>query len=1190
MPDALHITTLGGLEIRCAGQPIQDFALRKSEALLVYLAVTGRPHSREELAGLLWAEASERNARAYLRRALAELRGHVDPFLTITRRDVTLNRARSHWLDVEAFDQAVYKATGRPKIPLGEGTLAALTEAVGLYRGDFLQGFHVRQALAFEEWALVERERLTLCALRALHTLTDHYAALGAYMQAIAYTERLLALEPGQEEAHRRMMTLLALSGQSGAALLHYRDCRRFLAEELGVEPDASIISLYEKIKAGEIPKLDRQPQVAVPSLPMPLTPFVGRDAELAAIKSCLEHPACRLLTLIGPGGSGKTRLALEAASELTSQSDNPLFEHGVYFILLESLDPAQVIVPTLAKAFGFVLHKGADSRNQLMDYLRSKHTLLVFDGFEHLLETSQTSDAVGLVTDILGNAPGVKALVTSRARLKTSCEHLLQVGGLEYPRDKLFHGASTTLGQQCEGMIDYSSMQLFLTSARRLRPDLKLTSDAMLKVAQICRVVEGMPLAILLAAGWVRMLTIDEIAARLSDHDLAEDIHGLDLLQTDWRDIPKRQRSMRVVFDHSSCLLTDHEREVFAALSVFRGGFTGEAAWHVCGASLKDLMALADKSMLYRASSGSAAPLESREERRRSGARYKMHGLLREYAAEILAHAYVRRRAAVCDRHCAYFSNALKKWGVGLQGSLQRRALAEIDLEAENVRAAWEWSASNACAQRLHQAMDALCYFYKWRGRYQEGAQACQLATERLSAAGDVTESHTGLLVRARALAWQGVFHWRLGNSERASQLLSQSQDLLDHPGLANQDTRSEKAFLLWRVGRMAFDTDRAQSRPLYEESLALYRELDDRWGAANVLEDLSWVARCFSDYRTAQRLGEESLDLRRALNDHRGMLRSLRALCSIAYRQGRLNEAERLIRESSAIPLQQGNPADIGEKLSSSGRLSAILGRFEEGRDRLVESRAIWDDLGLPRQVASVDGLLGGVTLHLGRYGLARDIVRQGLSIAREIGDRGRTAFALFVLGWVSVAQGAFLEARESAEESAKLYQEIGEWAEVGEALAILGYAFRGLRQYTQANRHFCAALRMATELQAFLPALYSLPGAALLLAEAGELVRAVEVYALASRYAFVANSRWFQDVVESRMSLAVAALPPDVVGSAQERGKTWDVWQAAAELIDELGKAERRSRVADMAVAESLTPAHAFEKLFAQDIAPE
>ncbi len=210
--------------------------------------------------------------------------------------------------------------------------------------------------------------------------------------------------------------------------------------------------------------------------------------------------------------------------------------------------------------------------------------------------------------------------------------------------------------------------------------------------------------------------------------------------------------------------------------------------------------------------------------------------------------------------------------------------------------------------------------------------------------------------------------------------------------------------------------------------------------------------------------------------------------------------------------------------------------------------------------------------------------------MSIAREVGDQGTSAFALFVLGWVAVAEGAFLEARELAEESAKLYQEIGEWAEVGETLAVLGYAFRELRQYAQANRHFCAALRMAAELRAFLPALYSLPGAALLLAEAGELVRAVEVYALASRYAFVANSRWFQDVVESQMSVAVAALPPDVVAAAEERGKTWDVWQAAAELIDELSKAKRKPLVADMAVAESPTPAHAFEKLFAQDIASE
>jgi len=216
MDDELQLTLLGKPEVTRGGAPVTDFVYRKSLALLCYLAITGRSHTREALAGLLWGKATEANARAGLRKALADLRRLVAPHVTITHHEVAFNRARPYWLDVEVFERQAGEAmVARERdTALTDEDAAALAAAVELYQGDFLEGFYVRRAPAFEVWVLLERERLRLSALRALHTLASHYTARGAYAQGIAYTGRVLALEPGQEEAHRQMMSLLALGGQ----------------------------------------------------------------------------------------------------------------------------------------------------------------------------------------------------------------------------------------------------------------------------------------------------------------------------------------------------------------------------------------------------------------------------------------------------------------------------------------------------------------------------------------------------------------------------------------------------------------------------------------------------------------------------------------------------------------------------------------------------------------------------------------------------------------------------------------------------------------------------------------------------------------------------------------------------------------------------------------------------------------
>ena len=552
----LEIHTFGGLSVELGGEPVSAFQSDKVRALLVYLAVeSDRAHRRETLAGLLWPDYPERSARTNLRNALANLRQAIGdrevtpPILDITRQTMQFNCESDAWVDVRAFTDLVKSGVG------GEATTARLEEAVELYRGSFLEGFSLGDSPAFEEWALLERERLERLVKEALLQLAGCHEERSQYEAALQQARRLLQLDPLMEEAHRQVMRVLALAGQRSAALAQYEACCQVLEEELGVKPEPETVGLHERILAGEITPSTED---ATPphNLPPQLTPFVGRKTELSELGKLLADPQPRLVTVVGPGGMGKTRLALEAAAVKLGA-----FEHGVFFVSLAPIPSAEGIVPTVADALGFSFYEGGEPRQQLFDYLRRKNLLLVMDNYEHLLEGAD------LVSDVLRIAPEVKVLVTSRARLNLQGEQLFPLAGLEHPDWETPEDAAL-----------YSAVELFLLSARRVRPDFELRGEDLTYLTRICRLVGGMPLGVLLAAGWVDMLSPKRIAAEIS--------RSLDFLETEERDVPARQRSMRAVFDHSRSLLAERDKEVLQGLSVFRGGFTSEAAAAVTGAS----------------------------------------------------------------------------------------------------------------------------------------------------------------------------------------------------------------------------------------------------------------------------------------------------------------------------------------------------------------------------------------------------------------------------------------------------------------------------------------------------------------------------------------------------------------------------------------------------------------------------
>jgi predicted ATPase len=860
-------------------------------------------------------------------------------------------------------------------------------------------------------------------------------------------------------------------------------------------------------------------------NLPSQPTPFVGRADELARIAELLADPTCRLLTLTGPGGIGKSRLALQAAGDLAEvPSGEAQFSHGVYFVSLAAVSSTDSLVATVAEALNFTFYGEVRPRQQILDYLREKEMLLVLDNFEHLLAPSD--GAAELMTDILAAAPGVKIMVTSRESLNLQEEWLYPVAGLPFPKPP--PGPSLETEGVREAVETFSAVQLFEQCARRANPDFS-PATAKECVVRICQLVEGMPLAIELAAAWLKMFSCEHIIRKLEQ--------GLDFLTTSLRNVPDRHRSMWAVFEHSWQLLSEAEQEVFRQLSVFRGGFLQEAAEQVAGATFAELMALAEKSLLRLTPAG----------------RYELHELLRQYAAEKLDQAPAISEAAR-DRHSAYYCVLLQQWEADLKGVRQQAAMAEIEAELENTRLAWHWAVAQRQIERLAGAMESLGMFYEWRGRYQEGEAAFRLVAEGLAG----PESDGKYRFLARVLAWQGCFNHILGRTEHAGQLLQQSLSLLDGPELSGQDIRAEKAFVLRVMGGRGWTAVSSfeEERRLYEESLSLYRAIGDDWGTAIALFLLSEIT-CWglNNYDEAKQLSAESLAIRQTLGDQRGIAESLSHLGQVVAEQGQLEEGERLTRESLTLFRELGDRPAIALRFFLLNIVLTKAGKFAETRRSLEEMLQIYDNLGDRGGVAQAHQALGYAEIMLGHYQQARTLIETARPVFQEFGWSLWLGFYFGDLGKVALAEQAYAEARQCLQESLAIFQEIGAPGSIAESLDGLTYAERGLGNTPEAQQYLSEALRIAIEVGDTFSLLETLPAAALLLADRGESERAVELYALASRYPLVANSCWFEDVAGRHIAAVAATLPAEVVTVAQERGRTRDLWETARELLVEL-----------------------------------
>jgi predicted ATPase/DNA-binding SARP family transcriptional activator len=1070
----LKVTLLGQFSVNHDGTPV-EINSRPAQILLAYLTIhKGKLHPRQQLAGYLWPESYESSARKNLRNAIWQLRKAIGSnFLLIDNGSIGFNTDTPHEIDTALLaDERIESDTG------------ALIRALSMYKGELLPGF-------YEDWIQSEREWLWSLFERRMQVLLERLIKAARWSEVESWAEYWIVRGHTPEPAYRALMLAHAASSNLAGMAIAYQRCVQALKVDLDVSPSTETQQLYQRLRLGDVPSNPMEnsryelarlpayselgqsfsvPAVPIHNLPPQLTPFVNRDKELTEIRQLLIGKSdIRLVTILGPGGIGKTRLALQVASSLKEN-----FDHGVYFVPLAGIESPAHIIPTLIEHLSFHVHPGSEPKQQLLDYLREKQALLVVDNFEHLLAGAWQ------LAEILLAAPGVKIITTSHERLNLGGEAVYTLGSMQFPEMDDLHNA-----------LDYSAVQLLMHSAHMVRPDLEWASFELEEIVRICHLVQGMPLALVLAAGWLEALSFKEIADEIAKN--------LDFLESQAQDTPDRQRNMRAAFEYSWKRLPDEEQLAFMYLSVFRGGFTLQAAQAVAGVQVRTLRTLVNKSFLSRSPDG----------------RYQVHELLRQYAQEYLEASTQFRN--INRKHCNYFLETLQDLETNLRGADQLDAVEKIEADMENVRAAWNWAVQCKIAPEIGRAAESLYLYFVCRNRYQEGAEIFYSAREQLAPSPD----HEASLALARVLSrYSFLLSFSSldkesipGDLEQGLVIAYQKQDL------------EEIAFNLLIQGcyHTHVTRDYAVAITRFEESLARFKIIEDRFYTAVVLLWLGEAYDCSNDLNAFTQATRECLDIALELGDSFISSYALNNLVNVSFCTGDYRSVEHYCHAS----------------LTNENKINLLLGLSETNTQ------------------------LGVLRLLQGDLQAARDLVEQSLEMAKDIYYPRLKALALAGLGLEAGISGDYLLGRQLSQESLETPP-----ADVlGFVLSSWGVALAscGMHDWEAGWRAVRECLSHANSLSSLAMLTWPLPVAAVLLAEEGQLEQAVEVLALASTHP-LSPAKWMEQwamLTRLRADLQ-AEIGPGNYMAAWERGKELDVTKVAAKLMEVASKPRQASRL--------------------------
>src|SRR5215203_2705100 len=884
--EAVRVWMLGGFRVTIGSRTIvQDaWRLRKGAALVKLLALApGHRLHREQAMDLLWPDSGRRAASNSLRSTLHAARNVLDPalgsrYLASEDESLVLCPGGDLWVDVDAFEEAA-AMTRRSQHP------GVYRPAVQLYAGELLPDDR------YEEWTEDKRAELRRLHLALLLDLAKFYEEREEYEPAIEVLRKATAEEPTSEGAHVALMRLHALSGQPGRALAQFEDLCDTLSNGLDTGPGATTRRLTDKIAAGEfpplLPSLANPPQegsleTAKHNLPAPRTSFVGRDQEMVEVKRMLAMT--RLLTLTGAGGSGKTRLALEVAWDLAG-----VYQDGVWLVELAPLTDEALVPQMVAEILGVHEQPNRQPADTLVDALEAKELLLVLDNCEHLVEA-----CASLVDALLAGCPRLKVLATSRESLGVAGETVWVLSSLSVPHtDRLPETGELTR---------YDAVRLFVDRARLRLPDFDLTSANGRAVAEVCRKLEGIPLAIELATARMGTLALEEVAHRLED--------SLGLLTAGPRTAEPRQRTMRATLQWSHGLLSEPERVLFRRLSVFAGGWTLEASEAVGSDGIEENDVL---DLLGRLVEKSLVVAEATEGGR---VRYRMLEPVRQYAQEKLKEG--GEEEAAQRRHAEYFLAFAEEAEPGLKGAQEGEWLKRLEREHDNLRAALSWALESGKVELGLRLGGALGEFWYVRGHYGEGRRWLEAA---LLAQGDTPSAPA----RAKALFQAGYIASGQGDYKSSVSFGEESLALYRRLG-----DRASSATALYTLGVLAiYRNEWERASTLTEDAIALQREMNDRVGVVRSLLILASVTLAQHDYERAMALYEESLALAQEIEDDFAIALSLLIGALASLGQGDHRQTRALSQESLKLSQQLGMAFGIASYLLTAACLAGAEGQ---------------------------------------------------------------------------------------------------------------------------------------------------------------------------------------------------------------------------------------------------------------------
>jgi predicted ATPase/DNA-binding SARP family transcriptional activator len=918
------------------GQRWLDAPYDKRFALLAYLACAEASVERDKLAFLFWADVEEARARRDLSYLIYRTK-KLSFASTLEAQPPSLC-----WhieTDVRSFRQA-----------LAQQEWAA---AVALYGGELLQGLHLDDSPEFMAWLELDRKNLHSLWRKAVIERAGELESASRHLEAADLLKELLDNGALDEEAVQLYLRNAFLGGQRDLALQTYERFASELERELGLKPLPATQELVQALRGGASiapgPERIAGPKEPAPkslhNFPTERTPFVGRDFELTEIVNALSQPDCRLLTLVGPGGIGKTRLALQVAADVAAG-----YADGVTFVPLASVSAATFLASAIAGALSFSFYGQAGPETQLLKYLRDQEMLLVLDNLEHLLE------GVGLIAAIRKTCPSVKILATSRERISLASEWLFQVEGMSLPESK-----------ETAGLESFDAVQLFLRCARRVQADFALNEENCAAIVRICGLVGGAPLGIELASAWLQLLTCDEIAEEMRK--------DLDLLASQLHDLSERHRSLRKVFEHSWRLLSGEEQAAFRRLAVFQGGFARNAAEQVAEVSMRSLLALVSKSLIQRTAGGPDTSLLNTS----PSGRFSLHPLLLQYAREILAENSDNQTCY--RRHAEYFLAVAQAAEPHLTGPGQAPWLSILDVEHDNLRAAFDWF-------KVHDI---------------------------------------DLAMRLAAALWR-FWIMRAHNREGRARL----EELAALPEA--QARTKARASILHALGTITFETgDFARAQPVLQEALGILREQGETHEVANVLNTLGWIVAHLGETQTSKALSEEALALHRQLGSVRGWALALATLGFQAFFRGQFPESFSYLAECLQLREQLGDERGVAYAKAILVRTLWHMGRFKEASELITTSLLTLRQLDDKQLISWALYQQGNIYLNLGHIREADTALQESLSLAREVGNLNVLGMVLTAFADLLTEQGRYDGALKPLEEAQGIWREVGyPWAE--------------------------------------------------------------------------------------------------------------------------------------------------------------